>query len=323
MHYTTGAGLSGIITSGCLWATHASFLNDAQEIKHFFDTRLIEIVRNALEKAAHELIKYPENNAVIAEAGGLVEFINRESSIVVDVFREGTTQFNQPYIFSLSAAADEKVKANGLLSQWRGYGCDGGYAIVFDTHGLDSLIEEEHKNYYYQHGQWGDVYYYGIPSPQPSAPEITQYESILSTSIENMLKDLMSGKRESNSVEDAYAPITSLSCLYKHWGFYEEHEVRVVATPASDEILHIATAKGEQRPVRKIKVFPRDGLLVPYIELFKPSESHLIAGRLPIKRIIIGPHPERELRKKSVESLLRSSNYSAEVVLSDIPYIGR
>lgn len=28
MHYTTADGLKGIVTSGCLWATHIKFLND-------------------------------------------------------------------------------------------------------------------------------------------------------------------------------------------------------------------------------------------------------------------------------------------------------
>ena len=41
MHYTTGAGLTGIISTDCLWASRALFLNDTTEMAHFFDARLL------------------------------------------------------------------------------------------------------------------------------------------------------------------------------------------------------------------------------------------------------------------------------------------
>lgn len=35
MHYTTADGLMGIVTSKTLWATHARFLNDSEEVIGF------------------------------------------------------------------------------------------------------------------------------------------------------------------------------------------------------------------------------------------------------------------------------------------------
>jgi hypothetical protein len=44
-HYTTAAGLSGILESNSLWATHSSFVNDAEEILGFYDRILPAILR--------------------------------------------------------------------------------------------------------------------------------------------------------------------------------------------------------------------------------------------------------------------------------------
>jgi hypothetical protein len=35
-HYTDQAGLDGILSSGCMWATHYEFLNDLSEREHGF-----------------------------------------------------------------------------------------------------------------------------------------------------------------------------------------------------------------------------------------------------------------------------------------------
>jgi len=44
----------------------------------------------------------------------------------------------------------------GFSAQWRGYGSDGGYAIVFETDGLQQLLDEEFKSFHYQVMVWGE-----------------------------------------------------------------------------------------------------------------------------------------------------------------------
>jgi hypothetical protein len=57
----------------------------------------------------------------------------------------------------------------------------------------------------------------------------------------------------------------------------------------------------------------RGGLIVPYIEFFKEST-------LPIKSIIVGPHPFQEKQRDSIRLLLDSTPFSrADVRLSNIP----
>jgi hypothetical protein len=47
---------------------------------------------------------------------------------------------------SFCGVANSVISESGLLSQWRGYGIDGGYAIVFDTKALKALVAQEKES---------------------------------------------------------------------------------------------------------------------------------------------------------------------------------
>lgn len=122
-------------------------------------------------------------------------------------------------------------------------------------------------------------------------------------------------------LEAAFDPVTSLSCLFKHRGFHEEREVRIVAIPLSEELTLQARLHGEVRPMRQRKTFLRGGTPVPYLDLFA-AESALAGVQLPITRVIVGPHFESERRRASVREMLRTREIDAEVRVSEIPYVG-
>lgn len=317
MHYTTAAGLTGIVSNSTVWATHAAFLNDAEEMKHFFDVRLFDIAFTEVIDYANELSRSPDSAKKMEADGGIDKIACEEAMNLVAHLRSATLGFNQPYIFSMSAARDPRVSLSGLLSQWRGYGGDGGYAVVFDTIGFEHLLKLEGSSFYYQHAWWGDVHYHGIdPSTQHSTEDVAELEAVLRTGIAKLIRGGTAGE-----TEGFYQAISSLSCLYKHWGFWEEHEVRVVAIPVDGEVAVLEQAEGEAKPQRQPKTFLRAGIPVPYLELF----THLsdTQSRLPIKRVIVGPHREKTLRAEAVRRLLAANNYDVEVVCSEIPYIGR
>ena len=317
-HYTSAAGLFGIISSDCLWASHAAFLNDAQELTHFFDERLYELAGHEIRSYAEYLASDPENAKIIEADGGLGPRVENESRAWVAGLRTATLTLNNPFVFSMSGTNDPLVQANGLLSQWRGYGVDGGYAITFDTKGLDALLQIEESTYMYQHALWGDVHYYGINDVQPSSAEVEEAEATVRKGIAHLVRG---GTAE--ETEGFYQAISSLSCLFKHWGFREEREVRIVAIPTDRELADKERALGDTRIPKTVKAFPRGGLLVPFIELFYRSSSNEIPKSLPIKRVIVGPHAEAAVRARSLERLLVAYGYKAEVVCSTIPYIGR
>lgn len=316
LHYTTMDGLRGIITSGCMWASNAACLNDSSEVTHFFDVRLSEIIEREVRSYTYELARDPEKLAMMMRDGGVQGLIAKETAVLTTVLRRATLEMNTPFVLSLSGPRDEKVRRNGLLSQWRGYGQDGGYAIAFDTKQLEALLTLEVTSHHYMHVQIGDVYYHGIDDAiQPATPDVAENDALVRLGVSRILRG---GTAE--QTERFYEAITSLSCLCKHWGFWEEREVRVVVVPASAEVVRAAV---EAPPPKEVKSFSRGESRVPYVELFASTAERAESTRLPIKRIIVGPHRNREAHAQQVQELLLSNGYAAEVFQSEIPYIGR
>ena len=109
-HYTSQAGLLGIVKEQEIWATNIHFLNDYKEFRHAFDI-LCEIIRRDLD-----------SNTVLRDKliGHFDTLINLSPNINV-------------FVASFSERGD-------LLSQWRGYCKDGtGYSIAFDKAALQKM----------------------------------------------------------------------------------------------------------------------------------------------------------------------------------------
>jgi hypothetical protein len=166
-HYTTAAGLDGILKSQTLRATHASFMNDALEIRAF-KARLPDILRAAVRDGMQRVLDIPANEELVRNAGGKDAAVEEAVRAVVEgmyaalLGTAGTPAFMDAYVLSFCTAATQEVSDHGLLSQWRGYGDDGGYAIVFDTVLLDSLVKEEAEKWHYD-VFGGDVIYSSDP----------------------------------------------------------------------------------------------------------------------------------------------------------------
>lgn len=316
MHYTTASGLAGIVESGCLRATNASYLNDASELTHFFDSRLEEVVSGPARRAAEQLSRQAELKAKIEKFGGADAVAKDAVKAVLASMRGTTMRFNRPYIFSMCFALEARVKNNGLLSQWRGYGRDGGYAIVFDPAGIEELLLMEEAEFHYQFLSLGDVFYYGEGPNQPAMEEVREAEA----KIESVVERLVGQRGGPEIVGEMYVPVTMLSTLYKHWGFSEEQEVRVVAIPLHPEAVEVSKSQSSDKKQKVAQFLPKEGLLVPYIEMFRRNSGD---RKLPIKRVIVGPHPDKEKRVASAKGLLEAQGYDVPVIASDIPYIGR
>ena len=102
-HYTSAAGLLGIVETGRMRATHARYLNDSSEIEVLWQhasTRLQQILADAKSK---------EDKEYLAEVIGAVE----------------SRRMSNEFVASFSENADD-------LSQWRAY-CSGepGFSIGF------------------------------------------------------------------------------------------------------------------------------------------------------------------------------------------------
>lgn len=318
MHYTTLDGLRGILSSNCIWATNTDHLNDSSEISHYFDKRLCAAIEPSVKQWVYEEAANQDVLARIVDAGGFEALIQKEIESVASSIREATTNLNAPYIVSLCAPTDDRVRNNGLLSQWRGYGEDGGYAVVFDSKALEEALVREGETYHYMHLQIGDVFYEGIdPELQPSNQDFQELEEI----VRHGASRLVRGGNIKKEAPNFYYAITSLSCLCKHWGFWEEREVRIFLLPTSPELARKdVDSRLPSKPIRT-----RQGKRgeVRYIELFQGE--HETDRRLPIKRVIVGPHQEQNERVIRAKELLQQNGYEPgiveSVVASEIPYL--
>ncbi|MCH4560331.1 DUF2971 domain-containing protein [Mesorhizobium jarvisii] len=125
-HYTSSAGLIGIVQNSRLWFSDSAFMNDGSELQYGMD-----IFRR---KSEAMLAKKPEKNRNSLDA--LMEFLT------------GQQTYNRQIIFCMSDHGN-------LLNQWRDYGKDvTAYSIELDTlallqdefnfrPGLYSLIYDE------------------------------------------------------------------------------------------------------------------------------------------------------------------------------------
>lgn len=317
-HYTNIAGLEGIIRTQTLWATHAAFLNDATEIRLFAE-RLPTILKPTIADGISKLARIPANQSLIAQRGGTQEVTEEVApQIVAAIFNaifgnQTTSPYVEPFVTSFCTAATPLIAQHGLLSQWRSYAKNGGYAIVIDTARLESLLKEEAEKWPGNTLFGGDAIY--SDDEDKLRLELGQLIEEINTAINQWLQippDLQ-------SLENLFYPLIQCACRYKHWGFREENEVRIISIRPGKTLAkeHEARAPGVTKPCRN---FIRAGTAVPCIHLFEGITS-LPDKPLPITQIIVGPHRNKGERALAVKNLLDQYHLDIKVSVSKIPYV--
>jgi len=302
-HYTTHSGLLGILDSRELWATHYKFLNDASEISYFQG----EVI-NIILPVVHQRIA----DSGMAPKGGLEAFAEKQARIIVQNALQAMEE--EIYITSFYGEhGEEDVNRNGLLSLWRGYGGDGGYALVFRAEGLEALMKEEmdrHGGYYHL-----TELIYGNDT-QKVEQEISPLLRGDFADYARLMIDVALGKADSRLPLDsarAYNAFLQAITRCKHPSFREEREVRLVVCPTYSPNRAVTVPLADKaRHFRPNKQGQGDA--VPYLKLFENCRS------LPIERIIVGPHKDKALRAAALKVRLR--NTDVKVSVSDIPYVG-
>lgn len=319
-HYTTAEGLHGILTSQQLWATNFSYLNDDEELKGFFSRKLPMLVQMGVEEGLKQLrtrLRGDDVREFDQEREGMLKTIVEALSNAIAT----TTLRLDIYVASFSFInADRPGDAeDGLLSQWRGYGQDGGYAIAFDTEGIHTLLEEENKRYQYAFLNFSDVDYHQddwVSNKNRFSETLDFEQQVIDTCTKVACEGLES------QLDSLFVPILSQAVRHKHRGFSEEQEVRVAAVRLTRKLLESADgAHGNVPPHKTVSFYPRKGVLVPYIAFFDaiPDDQR----KLPIQEIIVGPHPDKLKRKKAIEMRLEELGLNVPVRVSEIPYLGR
>lgn len=117
-HYTTTAGLIGIVSTHRLRLTSAGFLNDEEELVYGSQIAAAALRRQA--DATHNLSD--------ALSGAV-----RDQLYSCAIALEDRVMSELPFVASFSERRDD-------LSQWRGYAADGGYCIAFHRETLGQFL---------------------------------------------------------------------------------------------------------------------------------------------------------------------------------------
>lgn len=318
-HYTSEAGLDAILRSNHLWATNYRFLNDQEELRGFFSEKLPSLLERGTQLGYQRAVTTRNGRAEIASAGSADLYMDRFRKAFHSSLQSVTLDLGV-YVASFCYMPDGPDYKNGLLSQWRGYGEGGGYALVFDTRGLYQMLEQERQMYSHPFMNFGDVDYYDREFPLDGSrhEETVEWEN----SLVNIVSEIVSGEARFEDKSDLlFEPVVALATRHKHYGFREEGEVRISLVLWETHQLKMLDAGEATFPKKQIYHLNRRGVQVPFVKLFDgiPDDKR----RLPIREIIVGPHAEKLQRAETVKMLLKELGSDASVRVSAIPYVGR
>jgi hypothetical protein len=318
-HYTNRIGLDGILATQTLYETHYAHLNDYEETLIFnsvLKNLLIPKAKQVIEKWANE--GKLSKDAIDGEGGvwkaACIEVDTLVTIIYKALIKNGENSIATPFICSFCSHAGDSIRSrDGLLSQWRGYSKEGGYAIIFDAKRLHGLMDlEVAKRSYFPFG-CGDVVYQG--EEERLQTELGDQVKILSDFLMEMLTARALNFRKEDypipSIEVLTAQATCMS-ICKHSGFKEEKEFRIYAFRPNDKTVRDAIASGKKPDKDRAEV-KRTKKGKKYIELFKNLKTEL-----PIKRIIVGPQNNKE---KIADGLRKDPRFSKiNIEISSIPF---
>ena len=303
-HYTTANGLIGILDSGEIWSTAYYCANDESELAAGRG-----VLSPLFRSATHKLIEANDPRVLAFNRRGvdIRDYADQFEGQITGVALNAICA----YISCFCKPTSEEDFIHGLLSQWRGYGSDGGYALHFSRKKLLSAIENANKtsglNYDLQ-----DVHY---TVENPLKIEVLAHADLFVRAYMDFLDEL--AKPFDFSKKTMRSPIASVPAeslvafldylvhtKSKHFG--EERECRLSLIQAS------SAGSGSLA----VKHFSRSGLLVPYTRT--PSSSFNLLDCL--EWIVIGPSPRMNARFKAVSQLIKQSGREIHVRESHIPF---
>jgi hypothetical protein len=318
-HYTDLGGLNGIVGTNTIRATHFGDLNDSTEAR-LLKEPLVDAVTVRFKKrliAKHRVSLRIRRD--IEKSGGIDEvarttarhFINALYDVTID--RPGELSFAEPYIASFCThAANSYEERHGLLSQWRGYGGDGGFCLVLDTRRLAEMLGREFDSHYYLHSSLAAAIY---------ADETVSVDASFPTLLDccdYFLAESLEGNSARKAIEDGFVPFVEGATRFKHQGFREESEIRIVAVPGTAYVAERVRKEYPDQfkppPIKPVRT-SQHSKPKRFISLFEGLNEPL-----PILRVIVGPSTHQST---NVERAIAIVGGIIPVVPSDTPFIGQ
>jgi len=294
-HYTTAAGLRGILEQRHIFATHFQYLNDLSEMKYgreFSD----EFLRTRLEDERLPLLEGAL--AIIADSSQVdlaeryVRMVREERKaflLINEAVKHIDTSVKQTYYITSFCESGDR------LSQWRGYANrGGGYAIGFEVK-TSQIVSDKGT-------------FFALKVLYDRRDQRKLLDTLLADAIKSVNSFAISidDKSQYDLVIGAHVgtllQFFDLVCIrFKNDSFSEEKEWRFFSGIDAGS-------------VEAVKFRDANGLVIPYLEFPITAEG------IEIKRIVCGPTLQPELSRRSVEMLARKNGFgSVEIAHSKIP----
>lgn len=301
-HYTNAAGLAGIIRENVLWASSTAFMNDRHEMRTG-----AELLRSLLDQ--HKSHLEPK---VLRDVQSMVHHATAQDR-------------NRTFV---TCACEDPNN----LTLWRNYtGPDVGFAVGLDTARPLSMrrqrtltnemieqlgfLEDDSKQEVINNARrdlgsftWRRAVYHPETQRQIAWGRLRELEGAAVARLDSRQPE----RHELDVMSDIYDELQT----FKHYGFKDEREMRVVCWA------------GVHTDLIYVKHRPSPYGVVPYVELCVPRESSSppsvrpeAVQELPIVGIAVGPTAYPEEAATGVRELLRASGRnSVSVIPSKVPF---
>lgn len=303
-HYTTATGLIGILTSAQMWSTAYYCANDESELSTGQG-----VLTPLFRKATYKLIEETDPRVSIFGNRGVdithyaVHFEQSIAAMALSSLCTYMTCFFRP--------TSEEDFLHGLLSQWRGYGTDGGYVLHFSRkkllEAIDRSVAADELNYDLQ-----DVHY-SVENPlkQELLGHSDAFLKALMAHLDELAQPLDFNKKTMRNPiaglpGGPFEAFLNYLVHTKNKHFAEERETRLTLT-------QLVARTGGNLPVQ---YFNRAGLVVPYTQT--PIKTFNVLDSL--EWVVVGPGPRLKSRFKSVNQMIQHTGRKIYVRASHIPF---
>jgi hypothetical protein len=302
-HYTTAAGLIGILRSGELWSTAYYCANDESELATGKG-----VLSPLFWTATHELIR--ANDPLVETFRSRGVDIREYAKGFEQTITSSSLSSLCAYITCFCKPSSHEDFTHGLLSQWRGYGPDGGYALQFSKKKLLAEIEKANATGGFIY-KLQDVHY--TPDNKLKDRVLAHEDAFVQSYKEHLdavsKLDLNSKTMSSPIASLLHGPLEALLEYLihtKNQHFSEENECRL-------SVIDLFRRMHEVLPTG---FYNRDGLIVPYKRTLAASFDVLKC----VDWIIVGPSPRMTARFRSVTHLIKQLDLRIKVRPSHIPF---
>jgi Protein of unknown function (DUF2971) len=275
-HYTDAQGLLGIVQSQQLWASNAAFLNDSTELTY---------IRGVLAEVAKEFrdeygvtARIREYAASAVAGTGRFSPTEGQTASVISILESAPTMAGSVFDVYVSCFCSH----GDLLSQWRGYpSSGGGYALGLRPESIRRGGGVLRRVIYDEETQRRLLY--DLLAPIVDA---------MASADPDDAKDLWDWLVREH-LGRVYASLQECSFCFKHPGFTEESEWRLVILRTRDQKQRPNDAPPDLRATRT-------GLL-PYLRRSLEGDG--------VAEVVVGPSSQPTLAADAAVQLLRNAGY--------------